>query len=112
MCVAIEDTPTSGRRALTQLISAARLNGSAGERAPSATSSGIVGSPLVATSPTVIAGPRCAPVERRNARDRVHRGPLSGRLWWTAVMDGIEPSHASHPSHPSGTMGGPPPGTR
>jgi len=35
MCVAIEETPTSGRRALTQLISAARLKGSGSVAAPS-----------------------------------------------------------------------------
>jgi hypothetical protein len=43
MCAAIEETPTSGRRALTQLRSAARLNGSGSVAAPSATSSQIVG---------------------------------------------------------------------
>jgi hypothetical protein len=49
MCVAIEATPTSGRRALIQLISAARLNGSGSFSAASATSSQMVGSPPVLT---------------------------------------------------------------
>ena len=47
MCAAIEATPTSGRRALTQLMRAARLNGSGSAAAPSATSSQIVGRPAV-----------------------------------------------------------------
>src|SRR3954470_6801590 len=47
MCAAIEETPTSGRRALTQLIRAARLNGSGSVAAPSATSSQIVGRPVM-----------------------------------------------------------------
>jgi hypothetical protein len=68
MCVAIDAMPTSGRRALTQLISAARLNGSGSLPAASATSSQMVGSPPVLTNALlddVRRDPPVNPVTRR-----------------------------------------------
>src|SRR5687767_5203733 len=117
MCVAIEETPTSGRRAWIQLIRAARLNGSGRVAAPSATSSQMVGSPvvLIGALPGWSTGARTLtrepPPERppwgKSTPSAYTRGPAG-----PCVIPDIGWSHQPHQPHPSEAMSGPVPPTR
>src|SRR6476646_9304930 len=105
MCAAIEATPTSGRRALTQLIRAARVNGSGSVAAPSATRSQMVGRPAelmgvrssVEPGELLGGGAADANPDRRPADPLGARSHLIGGLHVAHVIHDLPRPHPSHP---------------
>src|SRR4051812_20618502 len=90
MCAAIEETPTSGRRALTQLMRAARLNGSGSAAAPSATSSQIVGRPAVLI-------PHANPGKRGHGRSKTREHAFGVRAQGCVTPGSWSPPEAHDP---------------